>query len=396
MLQGTRVISIGNYLAAPFAARILSDLGCDVVKLENVSGGDPYRFVKHDYDSELPPDFTHRYFQYNRGKQSIALDLKDKRGQDIFEKLVRDADVLLENLRPGAMDNFGLGYATVSEWNEDIIFCSISGYGETGQYNDRGAVDPLIQSMSGLVDQNRATEDRPVLTGLYLADIIGALFAVNSIVAAMASDELGGHIDLSLLDGLVSLFNHEAAVYSATGTSPPENRATFEPQGVFETEDGALTVYVMDKHWQPLCEILGFDDWVEADRYDSVESRREFRERIMDRVQNKLREETTEYWLDAFLEEEFLVAPVNTVDDIFEDESISQRGTVEWSHDDVVGDHLRLNIPAVVEQTKTSSKSAPRFGEHTTEILEQLGYSTAEISQLFSDDVISDFDHYYS
>lgn len=394
MLDGIKVLGVDIYLAGPFATRILRDLGAEVVKIENISKGDTYRYLKHDYDDEEVPDMTYRFMQYNRGKDSIALNLKSDRGQRVFKELAADADVILENLRPGNMEKFGLGYDDIKDVNDDIVYCSISGYGATGPYKHRSAVDTIIQAMSGIVSQNAADAGSPALTGIYIADMIGSMYATISILSALASETHNGtHIDVSMLDGLVSLLNHEAAEYSSRGTAEPRIRSSLVPQGVYETADGEIALNVLDKYWHTFCDILGLDVLRKSEEYDDPMARQENKGYIENKIEDALAEQPTDYWVDRLLDAGIMSAPVRTVNEAFEDEAIEHRGIVRERHNELIGDYLDLDFPAKFSNWETTTKEVPRFGEQTVEILIELGYSEDEIVSMYEDGVVNDFEH---
>lgn len=393
MLDGITVLGVDIYLAGPFATRMLRDLGAEVIKVENVDRGDTYRYLKHDYDEGVPEDLTHRFLQYNRGKRSLALNLKEERGQEVFKELAADADVILENLKPGSMEKFGLGYDDIRELNEDIVYCSISGFGLTGPYKDRSAVDTIIQAMSGHVSQNAADAGSPALTGIYIADMIGSMYATISILSALASETHDGtHIDVSMLDGLVSLLGHEAAEYSASGTAPPRIRSSLVPQGVYETADGAIALNVLDQYWTVFCEILGLDEWAASTEYDHPMVRQQNKEIIEERIESALATETTDYWMDRLLEHDIMAAPVKTVDEAFDDEAIRYREMVRECENEAIGDYVELDFPAKFSNFETTTADAPRFGESSEEILRDLEYSPQEIRAMFEDGIVNDYE----
>lgn len=396
MLDGVRVLSICQYLAGPIGTRILSDLGADVIKIENVDKGDQYRYMKHDYDDELPPDLSHRFIQYNRGKRSLPLDLKRDEGVEVFGELAETADVIFENLRPNQLSRFGIGYEDVKRYNPDIVFCSISGFGETGPYSHRGALDTLIQAQSGLASQNAARAGQPVLSGIYLSDMIGGLYGVISVLAALASEDTEGtYIDLAMLDGLVSLLGHEAAEYTARGTAPPRVRSSSTPQGIFRTQDGFLAMHIQDRSWTRLCEILGLDDWADSGDYDDRVDRARDEERINGRIEEALQAHSSDHWLAEFLDEDMLVAPVNTVDDIFTDAHVEHRDSIREVPDPVTGTRIEPDYPARFDNYETPETTAPRFGEHVDEILDELGYAPDAVETLYDTRVVSDVGRSY-
>jgi len=267
MLDGVSVLSVENWLSAPFGSRILADLGADVVKIENPDRGDPYRYINHFYDDGVPDDLTYRFLQINRGKESLALDLRSKAGQEAFLSLAEQADIIIENLRPKKMSQLGIDYETVKDRNEDVIYCSLSGYGETGPLGEEAAFDASIQARSGIISQNVANEEEIGYTGIFIADLLGGLYtamAVQSAFIARLRGKGGTHIDVSLLDCLLSLFNQEAAEYSATGSVTSRLQTTVIPFNVYKTEDRPAVLSIFDEaNWDELCRLLGLEEWIE-------------------------------------------------------------------------------------------------------------------------------------
>ena len=237
--------------------------------------------------------------------------------------------------------------------------------------------------MSGLVDQNAADAGHPVYTGIFLADIVGGLYAATSVLGALAGDGDGEYIDLSLLDALVSLLNHEAAEYSSKGTAPPRIRSSITPHGVFETADGAIAMNLRNDNWPTFCEILGFTDWATSGELDDADVRREHREEVVDRVRERLTDRPTDDWLDPMLDAGLLVAPVVSVDEAFEHEQLLHRGMIEQANHDVVGDMVQLPYPAQFrEVTVEAGGDAPRLGEDSEAVLADLGYDAGKIADL--------------
>ena len=389
MLEGVTVLSAEVYLAGPYGSRLLQDLGADVIKIENTDGGDTYRYMNHEYDVEGTDDFTYRFLQYNRGKESVSLNLKDERGAKIFKELAKDADVVMENLRPGSMKRFGLGYDDIKAVNEEIIYCSISGFGATGPYRDRAAVDTIIQAMSGLVAQNAADAGEPALTGIYIADMVGGMYAAMSVLSALASKtHRRTYIDVSMMDSLVSMLGHEAAEYSARGTAEPRIKSTLVPQGVYGTGDGAIAINILDADWPTFCEILGLEVWIDSERFGDPMSRQRNEAALDERLEEVFSTESTAYWADRLLDAGIMAAPVQTVEEVFEDEQVTHRELLRKGHNEDIGDYVEIDFPAKFSNFETTSEGSHRLGEDTVARLEQLGYSPEEIEALRDQGVV--------
>lgn len=395
MLEGLSVVSVENWLSAPLGSRILADLGADVVKVENPDNGDPYRYVNHFYDDDVPPDLTYRFLQVNRGKESLAIDLKSDEGRELFLSIAAKADAVIENLRPGKMVELGLGYEAVRERNEDVIYCSVSGYGQTGPLSDQAAFDASIQARSGIIGQNVADTDEFGYTGIFIADIVGGLYtamAVQSAFIAKLQGEGGTHVDVSLLDCLLSLFNQEIAEYSAEGSVTSRLQATVVPFNVYETADSAVVLSLFSEdNWAELCRRLGFEEWIEA--YPTAKSRQANSQEVDDRIQAVLETAPTEEWQETFADSTIKVIPVNTVQEAFELEQIEQRGAVRDAHHDGIGDYKELPFPVKFSGHRLQAPSpAPRLGEHTAEVLAESGLSPEEIERLTDEHVVGQFE----
>lgn len=393
MLDGIKIVSVCGAISGPSATRRLRDLGAEIIKVENINGGDPIRNSKHFYDPDIGEDLTYRFLTLNLGKKSIPIDLKSQEGHSLFTEIISDADVLVENLRPGSMENLYLDYESVEEINPEIIYCSISGYGETGPYRDRPALDVLIQSFSGLAYQNSALSDKPIWTNCFIADYAVGLYAVISILNAIIGKLQGNggqYIDVSMLDCLVSIFGPTSAEYSARGKTSARLRSSTNPYGIFETMDGWLALAVRDKTWKPFCEVLGLQDWKNS-KFKKSEIRNDNRNLIYSRLKKKLKQKPTEYWVNNMIKNGIMAAPVNPSDFIFSQDSLRDREVIRELTDESLGDYIDLFFPAVIEGDEFDKPSrVPRFGEHTREILQGLGYSIEKISELHDCDIVYD------
>lgn len=392
MLSGLTVVSISGYLAGPFAARLLSDLGAEVVKVENPSHGDPFRFLNMPYDKETPDGLTYRFQEYNRGKQSLALDLSSKEGHEVLREVVSEADVLLENQRQGKLDELGLGYEDLREMNDDLVYCSLSGYGETGPYRTYPAMDALIQAAGGLADYNSVWAKQQAFTPLMIVDILGAMYAVQSVLAGLVSSLSGNggtYIDLSLMDALVSVFGREVAEYSATGDVATDLTVGLFPWGLYDTANGQVAIIVRDHNWQAFCEVLGLEEWQKSGEFDNLAMRQANKSIINERLTEVLQEEPTDFWLDRLLDAGVLAAPVNSLAEAFEHEQVRHRSVIRETRDAALGSISTLVFPGqFADYEVDESVPAPQLGEHTEPLLSELGYSQSSIVELQNQGIV--------
>jgi CoA:oxalate CoA-transferase len=390
MLEGLRVLSVGSYVAGPMASQIFANLGAEVIKIEHISGGDPYRYTRQYYDPDEPDDLAFRFLQNNRGKRSLPLNLKDQEGKEIFKSLAETADVIIENQRSGKMDEFGLGYSDISQLNEDLIYCSISGYGESGPYKDKPAMDGVIQSVSGLAHQNSQYAGEPMLDALFIADATSSVTAAFSILVSLISRMKGGsgtYIDVSLLDSLMSLFGSFASEYSASGTVSTDPSTTYSPYGIYETADSWIFIIVNDKQWDEFSKILGIREWAEKSGYDTLRKRKDEMGPMDKKLNSVLRERTTEEWLETF-PDDMISEPVNSMEEAFTHPQVQHRDAIQERHDDTLGDFIACMYPPTsVNPAKDKSKPVPRFGEHSIDILSDLGYTADQIATFHENNI---------
>ena len=389
-LDNVTVIEVGNYLTAPKPARILAEFGAKVIKIERPTGA-PHRQASSSESHDIPPLFA----IVNSGKKSIGIDLSTDSGREVFLRLAQNADVLIENKAPGVMEKLQLSYKDVQKVNNDIIYCSISGYGETGPLSDRKAVDFMIQGMSGLAYQNglRRGDGTPSLSGWFMADELTSAYVTISIMAALINGD-GTHIDISLFDVLMGSFSAKAARHHTDQEiTPPGSKGHREgPRGLYETATEPLTLDVLPavrERFLTLWNILGLDEWVQAERYATVDEIFENKEHVERRVKEQFKSRPQEYWLDKLLDAGFIAAPVLTVEEAFEHEQMDYRSVLSTEVDERVGEYLQLNFPAMYSDLDMGvSTPVPLLGEHTRELLEQSGYTESEIESLYNQDII--------
>ncbi|HZR97529.1 MAG TPA: CoA transferase, partial [Chloroflexota bacterium] len=275
-LDGVRVLELANFMAGPYCGMVLADLGADVIKVESPRGGDFSRATGPFVGGESAGFLT-----LNRNKRSLALDLKTERGQAIFLDLVRTADVLVENFRPGTMDALGLDYATLAALNPRLIYSSASGFGQSGPYRERPALDLIVQGLSGLMSITGEPGRPPVKVGVPIADLTAALFGANAILAALYVRDRTGEgqrIDVSLLESALALEVWETSGYFATGEVPEPlgsaHRVT-APYQAIRTADGYVTIGASTpKSWTALCAALGLEHLEHDERFATVPARR--------------------------------------------------------------------------------------------------------------------------
>ncbi|MBI3458352.1 MAG: CoA transferase [Candidatus Rokubacteria bacterium] len=389
LLEGFRVLDFSRVWAGPYCTMMLAELGADVLKIEHPEGGDETR--------RYPPFFTETesaYFaSFNRGKRSIALDLKRPEGRAVAHRLAARVDVVVENFTAGVTARLGIDYGTLAAINPRIVYCSISAFGQTGPYRERKGYDPILQAMAGIMSLTGEAGRPPVRVGIAIADLSGALFAAFSIVTALLAREQGGsgqHIDLALLDSQVALLAVKAAEYLHHGTLPQRWGAGDPhrvPSGAYETRDGRyLVVIAGEQHWPAFCRALGRPDLIDDPRSRTVRDRLAHREELEAIFVPIFRGRTAPEWQAILDEQDVPAGPVQDLHQVFTHPQVVAREVVKTY------EHPRMGRVRAIDLPYRFSGAPPRvllpppaLGQHTRAILADVaGLSAREIDELIS------------
>ena len=391
-LEGLRVLDQTQVMAGPFCAMLLADMGADVIKIEP-PGGETTRTM----DLEAAPGVSAPFLAVNRNKRGLVLDLKRAESVAILRRLVATADVLIENYRPGVARRLGVDYAALSAVNPRLVYCSISGFGQTGPYAERGGYDLIAQGMSGIMSATGSEGGAPVKIGVPITDLGAGLFAVFGILCAVRARRVTGRgqfVDTSLFEAGLALSAWEATEYWYTGQVPRGLGTAHRlnaPYQAFRASDGYFTVGAANDNLFPrFCAILGRDDLVHDPRFDSVARRLRHRAELERLVEAVTERRPRAHWLAQCEAAGVPAGPINTVPEALDDPHVHARGMVqELAHPDA-GRVKGLGNPVKLSATPPAMrKAAPRLGEDTDAILAELGLDPAAIAALREKGVVA-------
>ncbi len=380
-LEGIRVLDLSRLLPGPYATMLLADLGADVIKIETPGLGDYMRLIPPFItEPETGDEVGAAFLVLNRNKKSVALNFRNQRGKQVFFRLVRDADVIIESFRPGAAEKWGIGYSTIRAINPRIVYCSLSGYGQTGPYKDRAGHDLNYIALAGLLAVNGTANGAPIPPAVQIADLSGGMLATISILAALIGrgpSGAGQYLDVSLFDGALSWAGTIiGGAYAAGGTIA---RGAMQLNGgmacynVYATRDGKyLTLAAIEPHfWAAFCKAVGRDDLNAL--HQSAEG--------VPLVAEIFRQRTLAEWLALFETLDACIEPVRDFGELFNDPHVQHRGLVST----VSG---VPQIGSVFVFAPSEPKRPPHLGEHTRAMLTEVGMTAAEIAELENADVI--------
>jgi CoA:oxalate CoA-transferase len=398
-LDGVRVIGLEQYMSAPYCTMLLADAGAEVIKIERPGRGDPRRSIPPYATDEQGRRVAGGFIGYNRNKKSLALNLREEAGRQILKGLARVSDVVVENLRPGAMDKMGLDYKNLKAVNPGLVYAAISGFGRlegyTGPYSDRPAFDIVAEAMGGMMNLV-GFEDKPPSWTIYgLADVYSGLVTAYGVMLALFMRERTGQgqfVDSAMLDNILALNERMAVIYSFTGRSPDRGQLRhIAPRGAFRCKDGYLALNIPDDiQWLRLCEAMGREDLKKDARTADGTARGGHMDLIRPIIEGWLADKTRSEAVELLQRQGVPSGPVYTAEDVFADPHIAARDMLVTVDDPVAGPRKYARTPLHLSAApEIPTAPAPQLGEHTRSILRDLlGYSQEQIEDLANQGVV--------
>ena len=391
-LDGITVLDFTQFLAGSYCAMLLGDLGANVIKIEKPETGEVYR----TYGPKFIQGESTSFLSVNRNKRSLTLNLKDPRGVSLALRLIEKADVLVENFKPGVMEGLGLGFAQASKVNPRLIYCSISGFGQTGPYRNRGGFDLVLQGMSGMMSVTGEADGPPVKVGYPVTDMGAGIYGAFGILAALIYRNTTGRgqwVDTSLLEAGLAWSLLPAGNYFADGEIQKRSGSASSqnaPYQAFETSDGFINLGTgNEKLWIKFCEVIGLQHLPSEPRFKNNALRVENQRDLAKEIEPVMKRKTTREWMKLLDEVEIPCGPIYTIGEALNDPQVlSRKMVVEYDHPKA-GKVKSLGFPVKLSESEFRVRQhPPLLGEHNLEILASLGLSQAEIDQLVRDKAI--------
>lgn len=392
-LDDLLILDLSRVLAGPFATMILADMGARVIKVEIPGRGDDAR--------EFGPfinDHSAYFFSLNRNKESITLNLKQEQGKHIFRKLVKEADVLVENFRPGTLEKLGFSYEKLKQMNPGLIYAALSGFGQTGPHKHRPAYDIIVQALGGLMSITGHPDSPPTRVGASLGDITAALYTVIGILSALQARQKTGEgqlVDVAMLDCQVSILENALARWQASGEPPARfgnQHPSVTPFDSFQASDGWLVIAAgNDKLWERLCRQLDLSNLISDPRFETNRKRTENRDELTRILTEALADEPVEHWVQILQKADVPAAPIQTVDEVAEHPQVKARNMVTSLQDNGQHEISVPDLPIKLSSTpgRGAQKPAPDLGQDTTSILREfLSWDEDRMEKLKEDGVI--------
>ena len=403
-LSHIRVLDLSRVLAGPLATQFLADMGAEVIKIERPRSGDDTRAWGPPFavePTENDPGISAYFACCNRGKQSVTVDITHPKGQELIRKLAAKSDVVIENFKVGGLAKYGLDYQSLKQINPRIIYCSITGFGQTGPYAARAGYDFLVQAMGGLMSITGEPDDvpggGPVKVGVAISDQMAGMFALSAILTALLKRERTGegeYIDVALLDSTVASLINQASTYLVSGIVPQRMgnaHPTVVPYQAFRTADGHIILAIgNDGQFQRFCAVAGLEGLADDERYRTNSARILNRDTLIPKIAEAIRQRTTAEWVSLLESQAVPCGPINTIDQVFADPQVQARGMRRVLEHEKAGPlPVTANPVRMASHDTTASKAPPLLGENTEEVLSRLlDLSPDDIAALRNEGVV--------
>ena len=405
-LAGLKILDLSRVLAGPWATQVLADYGAEVWKIENPIGGDDTRKWGVTYSAKLPKenestegalskdhdgDITAYYLSANRGKHSLSINIKTEQGQYLLRELVKQADIFVENFKVGNLAKYQLDYRSLKKINPRLIYCSITGFGQTGPYAEHAGYDVMIQATAGLMSITGEKNGAPQKAGVAVSDLMTGMYAVSAMLAAVIhrnKSDQGQYIDLALFDTQVGWLANQGMSYLLTGETPirqGSNHPSIVPYQPVKCADGMMILAVgNDRQFRDCCIQLGIEGLADDERFDTNNHRINNHEELIRLMEDKLKTNSCTYWMDKLAESQVPCGPINNIKQVFEHPQILPRNTKISIRHPSMGKIEQVANPVKFSETPiVYDKAAPNLGEDTANILEKrLNFSVDEINEL--------------
>ena len=384
VLSHIKVLDLTRARSGPTAVRQLADWGAEVVKIET-----PVADADADLGQRHGPDFQNLH----RNKQSMTLDLKSDEGKEVFYRMAKEADVVVENMRPGVKHRLKVDYETLKAVNPGIVYASISGFGQDGPYAERPCLDQIAQGMGGHMMVTGVPGDGPMRSGAAISDMTAGILCANGIALALLERERSGEgqwVQTSLLEAMIFLLDFQAARWLVDREVPPQqgnHHPTIAPMGAFRTEDGFINIAPMPNHWPAFCRTAGLDALIDDPKYSSFDARAENRADLIVEIEKVTTQKPSDFWIEALNEARVPCGPIYAMDQVFADPQIVHSGIAKKVASPVRGEIEIVGQPLHLTRTPNRHDAdavtpAPEYGEHTIDVLQRYGYSDEDIAAL--------------
>lgn len=390
-LKNIKVLDLSRVLAGPYCSMLLADLGAEVVKIEVPERGDDSRSFGPFINNE-----SAYFMSINRNKKSITLNLKHPKGKEIFKKLVKHFDVILENFRPGTMEKLGLGYEVIKEINPKIIYAAISGFGHTGPYKEKPAYDAVIQAMGGLMSITGFPDGKPVKVGTSIADITTGMFGAIGILVALIKRQMTGEgdkVDVAMLDSIVSILENAVARYFVTQEVPKpigNRHPSIAPFESFSAANGEFIIAVgNDELWEKFCKTVGREKLINDIKFSTNKDRVKNHSELKQILENIFKNNTVEYWIELLEKAGIPCSPINSIDKVVVHPQVLSREMIVKINHKLAGEVFIPGNPIKFGSFKSNYNPAPVLSEHTEDILKNmLNMTDKDLDELRNEGII--------